>query len=286
MERASAEVAIRVLESDWQEPLRCTNIEQAMSRAGLPFRDADRRRIAQAILEDRRLADLLRWHPSAYFLTNNERLTARAVLQTLQGSTGEVDLPRRVSEVLSLPEEEVEAALNALAWSGFLEREGRGVRLSPHAPRFLEGVGFYFHEVLAGVERFNVNCFHDFVLLTSLAYRARRLRKRTRRGPDAPGMTPKMLAFLQSFRPEDLVRRTYDQGTVHLHDACAQCMRRIHLTVTDGRLVATDPAGAWHVRGGGCGVNNLFCCAGCAQGWVQTNPRFADSERGPVEALW
>lgn len=36
---------LRVLQEDWQEPLRCTNIEQAMSRAGLPFRDTDRRRI-------------------------------------------------------------------------------------------------------------------------------------------------------------------------------------------------------------------------------------------------
>ena len=280
------EAVLRVLEADWREPFRCTNIEQAMSRVGLPFRDADRRRTAQAIQEDPRLADLLRWHPSAYFLTNGERLIARAVLQTLQGSTGEVDLPRRVSEVLSLPEEEVEAALNALAWSGFLEREGRGLRLSPHAPRFLEGVGFYFHEVLAGVERFNVNCFHDFVLLTSPAYRARRLRERTRRGPDAPGMTPKMLAFLQSFKPEDLVRRTYDQGTVHLHDACAQCMRRIQLTVTEGRLVATDPAGAWHVRGGGCGVNNLFCGPACAAEWLKTRPFLREEEQGPVAALW
>jgi hypothetical protein len=280
------EAVLRVLQEDWQEPLRCTNIEQAMSRAGLPFRDADRRRIAQAILEDPRLADLLRWHPSAYFLTNNERLTARAVLQTLQGSAEEADLARRVSEVLSLTEDEVEAALEALAWIGFLDREEGRLRLSPHTPCFLEGVGLYFHEVAAGAERFNVNCFHDFVLLTSPAYRARRLRKPTRRGPDAPGMTPKMLAFLQSFKPEGLVRRAYDQGTVQLHDACAQCMRRIHLTVTDGRLVATDPLGVWHVRGGGCGVNNLFCAPACAAEWLKSLPSLREGEQGPVAALW
>ncbi len=279
------ETVLRVLEADWQEPFRCTNIEQAMSRVGLPFRDADRRRIAQAIQEDPRLADLLRWHPSAYFLTNGERLIARAVLQTLQGSTGEVDLPRRVSEVLSFPEEEVEAALKALAWSGFLEREGRGLRLSPHAPRFLEGVGFYFHEVLAGVERFNVNCFHDFVLLTSPSYRARRL-KNLRRRADAPGMTPKMQAFLQRIPADQLVRKSYERGRVSLRDACAQCLEEIRLSVCDARLVDVRPPAAWHVRGGGCGVNNLFCGPACAAEWLKTSPFLREGEQGQVVALW
>lgn len=64
----------------------------------------------------------MRRHPSAYFLTNNKRLTARAVLQTMQGSAEEADLARRASEVLSLSEAEVGAALDAIAWIGFLER--------------------------------------------------------------------------------------------------------------------------------------------------------------------
>ncbi len=280
------EAVLRILEADWQEPFRCTNLEQAMDRAGLPFRDADRRRIARAILEDPRLADLLRWHPSAYFLTNDERLVARGVLRTLQGSAEEDRLARGVSETLLLPEAGIRAALDALIWIGFLERDRSHVHLSPEAPRFLEGVGFYFHEVVAGKERFNMNCFHDFALLTSPTYRARRLQRPSRGAPDAPGMTPKMLAFLASLRPEDLFRRTYDRGTVHLYDACAQCMRRIRLIVTDGRLVGAEPTGVWHVRGGGCGVNNLFCGAGCAEQWVRANPRLGDPERGPVEALW
>lgn len=277
---------LQVLEADWQQPFRCTNLEQAADRAGLAFRDAHRRQLARTILNDPRLAGLLRWHPSAYVLTNEERLVARAVLYALRGAAREDALARRVCTVLSAPGDRVRAALDALTWIGFLERDRSHVHLSPEAPRFLEGVGFYFHEVGAGKERFNVNCFHDFALLTSPTYRARRLRNPTRRSPDLPGMTPKMLAFLGSLRPEDLFPRTYDRGTVHLQDACAQCMRRIRLTVADGRLVGAEPAGAWYVRGGGCGVNHLFCGAGCAEQWVRANPRLGDPERGPVEALW
>jgi len=75
---------LRVLEEDWQDPLRCTNLEQAFHRAGVAFEDGTRRRVAGAIPEDAGLRELLRWHPSAYFLTNEERLVAPVVLRTLR----------------------------------------------------------------------------------------------------------------------------------------------------------------------------------------------------------
>lgn len=280
------EAVLQVLEADWRDPLRCTNVEQALHRAGLPFRDSDRRRIAQVILKDPRRADLLRWHPSAYFLTNEERLVARAMLGFLAGSVAQDDLVRRVCGELSLREDTVRVALDALVWIGFLEQAHTHLRLSPRALDFLEGVGFYFHEVVAGQERFNVNCFHDFVLLTSPSYRAQRLQKPFWRGANRPGMTPKMLAFLEQLDPRDLIRRTYEEGVVHLRDACAYCLARIILTVSNGQLVSSEPRGVWHVRGGGCGVNNLFCGPACAEGWVRVNPHLLHAEWGPAEVLW
>ena len=279
---------LAVLLADWQDPLRCTNIEQAMARAGRPYRDAERWRIARTIQDDPGLADLLRWHPSAYVLSNDERLVARAVHGALglAGAAPGSRLAAQVVDVLAMSPEVVGQALDALQRVGFLVRDGRAVWLSGDAPQFLEGVGFFFHEVRAGDERFNVNCFHDFVLLTSPSYRARRLGLPVRRVVGAPGMTPQMLAYLLRVDPKDLVRRRYDQGTVQLDDACAHCMRRIRLTVADGHLVTTGPPGVWHVRGGGCGVNNLFCSRACAEGWVEAHPRLQEAEQGPVTALW
>lgn len=279
---------LRVLEAEWQDPLRCTNVEQGMHRAEYAFHDADRRRVAEAILQEARLSSLLRWHPSAYFLTNEERRAARAVLQLVdEGEPVEEASPvGRAAVLLGEPEESVKAALDALSWVGFLERrQGRAVCRSPHSAEFLEGVGFFFHEVVAGEERFNVNCFHDFVLLTSPSYRARRLGTLCQR-PGARGMTPKMLRFLEGVAPRELVRRSYDRGQVWLNDACASCARRIRLVVEDARLVAVEPAAVWHVRGGGCGLNNLFCGQACAENWVVAYPWLRGAERGPVHELW
>jgi len=277
---------LRILEADWRDPLRCTNVEQALHRAGQPFTDEVRRSIAEAVRTDPRRSDLLRWHPAAYFLTNEERWVARSVLRQLRpaGAESEANLARGASTDLGIPEERASSALRALRWAGFLEADGPQLRLSPQSSEFLEGVGFYFHEVVAGEERFNVNCFHDFVLLTSPSFRARRLRGLQRR-PDAPGMTPKMLRFLSGIAPQDLVRRTYEEGRCVLRDACAGCDRAVQITVEHARLVAVQPGGLWHVRAGGCGVNNVFCSRGCAEDWAQLHG-FVDSERGPVEALW
>ncbi len=99
-------------------------------------------------------------------------------------------------------------------------------------------------------------------------------------------MTPKMLRFLEGIAPQNLVRRSYDRGLVRLNDACASCARRIRLVVEDARLIPTEPAGVWHVRGGGCGVNNLFCGQACAENWVAVHPSLRGVERGPVHELW
>lgn len=99
-------------------------------------------------------------------------------------------------------------------------------------------------------------------------------------------MTPRMLQFLRGIAPENLVQRPYDRGRVSLRDACAECMQEIRLTVEDAELVGVQPAGAWHVRGGGCGVNNLFCSGACAERWTATRPFLGQVEGGPVAELW
>jgi len=278
---------LRVLESDWQDPLRCTNLEQAFQRAGVGSEDGARRRVAEAIVKDPRLSDLLRWHPSAYFLTNEERPVARGVLGLLESdrACGRSEAVAALAARLRRPEERLVSALDALRWVGFVEEDRATVRLSPRGPEFLEGVGFYFHEAQVEAERFNVNCFHDFVLLTNPSYRTRRL-KNLRRRADAPGMTARMLAFLQRVRADQLVRKSYDRGRVSLRDACAHCLEEIRLTVCDARLGEVQPSRAWHVRGGGCGVNNLFCGPACAADWLKTRPFLREEEQGPVAALW
>lgn len=281
------EEVLRVLEFDWQDPLRCTNVEQGFRRAGVPFEDGARRRVAEAILAGGRLSELVRWHPSAYVLTNEERLVARGVLRVLEPEAGSKrsELVAGVAALLKRPAEQIASALDALQWVGFLDARGATLRLSARSSEYLEGVGFYFHEVQAGAEWFNVNCFHDFVLLTSPLYRARRLRRLERRR-NAPGMTPKMLQFLQGIARENLVQKPYDRGRVSLRDACAECTREIRLTVEDAELVDVQPAGAWHVRGGGCGVNNLFCGPACAERWTAARSSLGQGERGPIPDLW
>jgi hypothetical protein len=73
---------------------------------------------------------------------------------------------------------------------------------------------------------------------------------------------------------------------VWLNDACASCARRIRLVVEEARLISTEPAGVWHVQGGGCGVSNLFCGQASAKNWVAAHPSLRDAERGPVHELW
>ena len=67
---------VELLCDDWRDVLRCTTIDQAMERACTPFSHAQRLRIAEFLLRDPQADALMRWHPTAYVLTNKEKLIA------------------------------------------------------------------------------------------------------------------------------------------------------------------------------------------------------------------
>jgi hypothetical protein len=76
--------AIEVLLEDWKDLLRCTAIHQAMERAGLPFSHPSRLRVAEFLIADATASGLMRWAPSTYVLTNDEKLVARHDLRLWQ----------------------------------------------------------------------------------------------------------------------------------------------------------------------------------------------------------
>jgi hypothetical protein len=73
---------VEVLLRDWRDLLRCTAIHQAMERVGLPFSHASRLRIAEFLIGDAVAGGLMRWAPSTYVLTNDEKLIARRAVRS------------------------------------------------------------------------------------------------------------------------------------------------------------------------------------------------------------
>jgi len=72
---------VEVLLGDWRDLLRCTAIHQAMERVSIPFSHASRLRIAEFLIGDAAASDLMRWAPSIYVLTNDEKLIARRAVR-------------------------------------------------------------------------------------------------------------------------------------------------------------------------------------------------------------
>ncbi|MBI4279319.1 MAG: hypothetical protein HY660_12765 [Armatimonadetes bacterium] len=241
---------LEILLEDWKDVLRCTNVEQAMARVGLPFSDATRRRLAGHLLHDPAVQAAVRWAPHTYILTNDERLIARAALR--QGRDGRPVDASGLAPATGLPADAVADGLEALAWLGITVGDRRAYRLAPGHESFLEGLGFNFHEVvLDSGERFNVNCFFDFVLLVNPQFRDRRAREGRRRSSRTPGMTARMLEALEAVGAAGLVRHACDDRRVVLRDACAHCADPITIVVNCGRLADVEPEGAMYLRGGG-----------------------------------
>jgi hypothetical protein len=72
---------VDVLLGDWRDLLRCTAIHQAMERVGIPFSHTSRLRIAEFLICDAAASGLMRWAPSVYVLTNDEKLLARGAVR-------------------------------------------------------------------------------------------------------------------------------------------------------------------------------------------------------------
>ena len=158
--------AVQVLLQDWQDILRCTTIDQALERVGVPFSHEQRMTIAAFLLESPEVREAMRWHSATYILTNDEKLIARTLLKH-EKNPQPLPAAADIAQALFLSEERAWEGLAALAWVGFFHKtEEQEVCLAPNYRQFLTGLGLYYHEVvLESGERFNTNCALDFFIM-------------------------------------------------------------------------------------------------------------------------
>lgn len=249
--------AAQVLLQDWQDILRCTTIDQALERVGIPFSHERRLAIAAFLLESPEIREAMRWHPATYILTNEEKLIARVLLKHEKHSQP-LPAPGDIAQVLSLPEEKVREGLAALAWVGFLRpAEGEDVQLAPDYRSFLSGLGFYYHEVvLESGERFNTNCTLDFFIMVHRPTRQKILDAlKEERLPEVSsqiGMSAKMVAAIQkTAKTRAWPEVMYEDQRATLNDACGFSTERIRIVVERGQLCELSPENTWYLRGGG-----------------------------------
>jgi hypothetical protein len=286
---------VEILYRDWQDLLRCTTIDQAMERAGVAFSHEGRLRIGEFLRGDAKADALMRWEPSVYVLTNEEKLLARRILRLWQGcgtilQPGDAEMQR-----FDLAPDRASEAFVTLAWLGFLRKTNHGYELAPNHALFLGGLGFYYHEVVlpARNERFNTNCAPDFFIMTHPPTRYR-LMKRLAAGSQpvataGEGMSQKMVDAVRAAATPGV--RSLSQSASHrderaiLNDACGWSDEPIEVVMDHGKLVEITPSSTWYLLGGGCGVNNLFRSEEALQSWLREHPQFRDREAGPLEAF-
>ncbi len=250
---------IEILLEDWRDLLRCTTIDQAMERVGMPFSHVSRLRIAHFLIGDPAASNLMRWDPPAYVLTNDEKLIARRVVRLWRqgmalpppGADEWRHSGRRAAQI--------EAAFNVLAWLGFMRQVGDRYEVAEDPEVFLRGLGFYFHEVVLPErgERFHTNCAPDFFILTSRPVRERALAGVSERVRSAPaeGLSEKMRDAILGVntagaRPVQEAGFYGDERAM-LHDACAWSDEPIRVVMDHGKLVEVTPVTSWYLRGGG-----------------------------------
>jgi hypothetical protein len=254
---------VEILYGDWPRLLRCTNIEQAMARAGMGFDHGSRLRIAEFVLADAHAKALMRWAPHTYVLTNSEKSIARQIMRRYQpgqplsapsAETPPLDAWLRRANVRTC---------DALRSVGFLRVEGGQYRLTDELERFREGLGLYFHEVELPErgERFNTNCVPDFFIMTHRPTRERAIKAMRSRGRDAPeaegaveGMSTKMMRAIRETRQggnSALAIDRYEDEIAVLIDACGWTDEPVRVVMERGRLAEVKPESAWHLVGDG-----------------------------------
>lgn len=133
---------VDILYNDWRDLLRCTAIDQAMARAGIPFSHDKRLRIAEFLLHDAKADGLMRWEPAAYVLTNSEKLVARRILRLWRERSSVPQPGDTDQKSLAQDGERVAEAFETLAWLGLLRKTTReGYELAQDHARFSGGLG-------------------------------------------------------------------------------------------------------------------------------------------------
>lgn len=255
---ATERAVVDVLLADWQDLLRCTTIDQAMERVGVPFSSPERLRVAEFLRTNGRTSQAMRWALPTYVLMNDEKLVARYLLRGWRDD-GEIPPPAAAASGAQVTPGTAASAFEALSWLGFLMPRPGGWALADDLERVVGGLGFSFHEVVlpARRERFNTNCAPDFFIMTHQATRERSLAQlRTGALPElaGEGMSQKMLDALRAVTSAEvpLARGTFYEGErAILNDACGWSDARIRIVMDRGALAEVTPESVWYLRGGG-----------------------------------
>lgn len=153
----------------------------------------------------------------------------------------------------------LEDTLETLLWLGFLVTRRGSHGLAEDHERFLDGLGFNFHEVVLPErgERFNTNCAPDFFILTHRRTRERALSQlRARALPEmtGTGMSQKMVDALREVAAAGagtLGGASFHEGErAVLNDACGWSDAPIRVIMEYGALRELEPETTWYLRGG------------------------------------
>ncbi len=251
---------VEILYDDWRDLLRCTTIDQAMERAGVPFSQESRLRIGDFLRHDPAAAKLMRWHLAAYGLTNDEKRFARLILRAAPFPGLIADPHNLAPPSAGWSSAAISQALETLEWMGFLRRSLGGYELAPDYARFLDGIGFYFHEVVLPdrSERFNRNCATDFFIMAHRPTRERALAQiKAGSLPETAGagMSQKMTDAIRAVsRPVNSALAKiadYTGERAILNDACAWTHELVRIVMDSGKIAEVTPDSAWYLRGGG-----------------------------------
>jgi hypothetical protein len=113
---------VEILLGDWRDLLQCTAIDQAMERVGISFSYASRFRIAQFLIGDAAASGLMRWAPSAYVLTNDEKLIARHAVRVWRQNRPIPQPDEDEWRKADRNADQIEHAFQMLAWLGFMRK--------------------------------------------------------------------------------------------------------------------------------------------------------------------
>jgi len=250
---------VEVLLGDWRDLLRCTAIHQAMERVGIPFSHASRLRIAEFLIGDAAASGLMRWAPSIYVLTNDEKLIARRVVRLWREGARIPQPGEDEWRNADRHADQIEHGFEMLAWPGFMRKTARRYEIAENAESFLRGLGFNFHEVVLSArgERFNTNCAPDFFIMTYAPERERMLKRVTGGSSSevAEGMSEKMLDAIRGVNTagarELQDSAFYGAERAILNDACGWCDEPITVVMDHGKLADVRADTIWYLLGGG-----------------------------------
>ena len=250
---------VEVLLEDWKDLLRCTAIHQAMARVGIPFSHASRLRMAEFLLGDATASGLMRWAPSTYVLTNDEKLIARRLLRLSRQGLPSPPPSENEWSKSGWDAKQITHAFEAMAWLGFIRKTDSRYHLCEGYGSFLQGLAFYFHEVVlpARNERFNTNCAPDFFIMTNSSLRDS-MRERISKDSGSlatEGMSHKMLDAVRGVNASG-ARELRDSGfygaeRAILNDACGWSDEAIKIVMDHGNLIEISPDTTWYLLGGG-----------------------------------